>query len=64
MGQHRIECLGFSEDERPFLKSLGVFTEIMQFRLRLFVPMREDAAEIISRIRERFAAQGSLEVAA
>ncbi len=55
MNEKRIELVGFGEDERPFLKSIGVVTEIMSFKLRLFIPVNDEANGIIARIRAQMA---------
>ncbi len=40
-GNHRVELVGVPADQLPWLKSLGCFTEIIQYRTRLFVPAAE-----------------------
>ena len=43
MGAHRVELTGFSEGGTvSILKSLGLVSEIIAWRLRLFVPVSED----------------------
>ncbi len=39
MGRHRIELAGFSDLEVQRLKSLGLISEIIAWKLRLFVPV-------------------------
>ncbi len=48
-GEHRIELVGAPADRLPWLKSLGCFTEIIQYRTRLFIPVGR-SAEIIASI--------------
>lgn len=44
-GKPRIELVGAPAAQLPWLKSLGAFTEIIQFRTRVFLPVAE--AELI-----------------
>lgn len=37
-GKHRIELAGCPVEQLPWLKSLGAFTEIIQYRTRVFLP--------------------------
>ena len=37
-GAHRIELVGCPAPQLPWLKSIGCFTEIIQYRTRVFVP--------------------------
>jgi len=50
MGRHRIELAGFSDLDVQRLKSLGLISEIIAWKLRLFVPVGDDAAKILGRI--------------
>jgi hypothetical protein len=38
-GSQRIELVGCPHDRLPWLKSLGCFTEVIQYRTRVFVPI-------------------------
>ena len=42
MGAHRVELTGFSDGAVGQLKALGLISEIIAWRLRLFVPAAED----------------------
>jgi P-loop containing NTP hydrolase pore-1/C-terminal domain on Strawberry notch homologue len=42
MGAPRVELAGFSDGAVPQLKALGLVSEIISWRLRLFVPTAED----------------------
>jgi C-terminal domain on Strawberry notch homologue len=42
MGAHRVELTGYSDGAVPHLKALGLTSEIIAWRLRLFVPTAED----------------------
>jgi hypothetical protein len=47
MGAHRVELTGYSEGDVPQLKALGLTSEIIAWRLRLFVPTGEDRGPAI-----------------
>ena len=46
-GELRLELSGAPADRLPWLKSLGCFTEIIQYRTRVFLP-RDKAKAIIA----------------
>ena len=50
MAADRIELTGYSEPMRDRLKALGLFTEIISWKLRFFVPVAVDGAEVISKL--------------
>ena len=65
MGANRIELTGFSEAMRERLRAWGLFSEIISWKLRFFVPVGANGTDIlgkllavypISRITEREAA--------
>src|SRR5690606_1276876 len=65
MGANRIELTGFSEAMRERLRAWGLFSEIISWKLRFFVPVGANGTEILgkllavypmSRITEREAA--------
>jgi predicted RNA methylase len=47
MGAHRVELTGFSDGAVSQLKALGLTSEIISWRLRLFVPTAEDRGPAI-----------------
>jgi hypothetical protein len=47
MGAHRVEFTGYSDGAVPQLKALGLTSEIIAWRLRLFVPTAEDRGPAI-----------------
>ena len=54
MGAHRIELTGYSDGAVPQLKALGLTSEIIAWRLRLFVPTAEDRGPgILAALLER-----------
>jgi hypothetical protein len=55
MGRDRVELTGFGESSVPALKALGLVSEIIAWRLRLFVPLGEGCAAIFSRLFEHSA---------
>lgn len=52
MGANRIELTGFSEGMRDRLKAFGLFSEIISWKLRFFVPADERGAEVLGRVME------------
>lgn len=50
-GQPRLEIRGYPHERLDWLKSLGAFTEIIQFRTRLYLPP-DKAEAILGRIAE------------
>ncbi len=47
MNAHRVELTGFTDGMVPQLKALGLVSEIIAWRLRLFVPTAEDRGPAI-----------------
>src|SRR5690606_22388388 len=54
MGAHRIELTGFSDAMRERLRAYGLFSEIISWKLRFFVPVGAAGSGIIGRLVERF----------
>lgn len=54
MGTHRIELTGFSEAMRERLRAYGLFSEIISWKLRFFVPVGAAGTRIIGKLVERF----------
>lgn len=48
MGHDRCELTGFSDGQLDRLKALGLMSEIIAYKLRLFVPDNELAVSILS----------------
>ena len=48
MGQPRLELIGALGSALPGLKALGCFTEVIQWRTRVFIPV--DGAEVLARV--------------
>ncbi len=53
MGRDRVELTGFGESSVPALKALGLVSEIIAWRLRLFVPLDEGCEAILGRLFEQ-----------
>ena len=49
----RIELTGFSDGAVDRLKAIGLFSEIIAWRLRLFVPTDARGADILAVLMER-----------
>lgn len=54
MGAHRIELLGFTEAMRDRLRTCGLFTEIISWKLRFFVPTDASGVAIVGRLLEAY----------
>jgi hypothetical protein len=53
MGEHRIELTGFTDGMVDRLKAMGLMSEIMSWKLRLFVPTGAEGPAILARLMER-----------
>ncbi|MFD1912526.1 strawberry notch-like NTP hydrolase domain-containing protein [Halodurantibacterium flavum] len=54
MGANRIELTGFTDTMRDRLRAYGLFSEIITWKLRFFVPVGEAGPEIIGRLLDHF----------
>ena len=54
MGANRIELTGFTDMMRDRLKAYGLFSEIISWKLRLFVPTDASGPAILAKLLERF----------
>lgn len=50
MGVNRIELTGFTEGMRERLRAYGLFSEIISWKLRFFVPVGPDSAGVLAKI--------------
>ena len=48
MGEHRVELAGFTDGMVDRLKAMGLISEIISWRLRLFVPIGRDGPAILA----------------
>ena len=53
MNEHRVELTGFTEGMRDRLRATGLFSEIIAWKLRFFVPVGASGSEILARLLER-----------
>lgn len=50
MGVNRIELTGFTEGMRDRLRAYGLFSEIISWKLRFFVPVGPEAAGVLAKL--------------
>ncbi|WP_336810122.1 strawberry notch family protein [Bosea sp. MMO-172] len=55
MGANRIELTGFTEAMRERLRAYGLFTEIISWKLRFFVPVDSSGVAVIERLLATYA---------
>jgi hypothetical protein len=53
MGEHRVELAGFTDGMVDRLKAMGLTSEIISWRLRLFVPVAATGPAILAALMER-----------
>ena len=53
MNDYRVELAGFTPDMRDWLKSIGLFSELINWKLRFFVPTTEEGPAILARLLQR-----------
>jgi predicted RNA methylase len=54
MGADRIELTGFTEAMRDRLRAYGLFSEIISWKLRFFVPVDTTGSAVLARVLERY----------
>ncbi|OOY28464.1 methylase [Thioclava sp. L04-15] len=54
MGANRVELTGFTDAMRERLRAYGLFSEIISWKLRFFVPVDASGPEIIGKLLDRF----------
>ena len=54
MGTNRIELTGFTDAMRDRLRAYGLFSEIISWKLRFFVPVGASGPEITGKLFDRF----------
>jgi hypothetical protein len=64
MGVQRVELIGFSDGLVERLKAMGLMSEIIAWRLRLFVPVGLEGPAILARLLERHPLQRVIDRAA
>ena len=55
MGAYRIELSGFNDTMRDRLRTYGLFSEIISWKLRMFVPTDVSGIEILAKVLEHYA---------
>ena len=61
MGEHRIELLGYSQGMRERLRADGLFSEIIAWTLRFFIPVGDAGPTIFTRLVERHPLVGTID---
>jgi hypothetical protein len=55
MGAHRIELSGFADTMRERLRAYGLFSEIISWKLRMFVPTDASGAGVLAKVLGHYA---------
>jgi len=55
MGAHRIELSDFSDTMRDRLRAYGLFSEIISWKLRMFVPLDASGIEVLAKVLDHYA---------
>ncbi len=53
MNDYRVELIGFTDGMRDWLRSIGLFSEMINWKLRFFVPGTDEGAEILAKLMQR-----------
>lgn len=53
MNDYRVELTGFSDGMRDCLRSIGLFSEMISWKLRFFIPVTEDGPVILTKLIQR-----------
>ncbi|MFJ1311368.1 strawberry notch-like NTP hydrolase domain-containing protein [Agrobacterium sp. P15N1-A] len=53
MNDYRIELAGFTDGMRERLRSIGLFSEMIAWKVRFFIPASNDGQAVLSRLIER-----------
>jgi predicted RNA methylase len=54
MGAHRIELSGFADTMRDRLRAYGLFSEIISWKLRMFVPTDATGAVVLGKVLDHY----------
>ncbi|MDF2116190.1 strawberry notch family protein [Roseiarcaceae bacterium H3SJ34-1] len=54
MGAHRIELSGFADTMRDRLRAYGLFSEIISWKLRMFVPTDVTGAGVLTKVLDQY----------
>jgi hypothetical protein len=58
MNDYRVELSGFTEGMRDRLRAFDLFSEIIAWKPRFFVPVGDAGREVFARLIERYAIIG------
>ncbi|TIX93310.1 bifunctional class I SAM-dependent methyltransferase/DEAD/DEAH box helicase [Rhizobium sp. P44RR-XXIV] len=53
MNEYRVELIGFIDGMRDWLRSVGLFSEMISWKLRFFVPITDEGPGILSKLMQR-----------
>ncbi|MBX4870201.1 methylase [Rhizobium bangladeshense] len=53
MNGYRVELTGFTDGMRDWLRSIGLFSEMINWKLRFFVPVTDEGPSILSKLMQR-----------
>jgi len=53
MSDYRVEITGFTDGMRDWLRSLGLFSEMIAWKLRFFVPVTDEGPAILAKLVQR-----------
>jgi hypothetical protein len=53
MNDNRVELIGFIDGMRDWLRSIGLFSEMISWKLRFFVPVTEEGPAILKKLTQR-----------
>lgn len=53
MSDNRVELTGFTDGMRDWLRSIGLFSEMIAWKLRFFVPVTEEGSAILAKLTQR-----------
>jgi predicted RNA methylase len=53
MNDYRVELAGFTDEMRDRLRSIGLFSEMIAWKVRFFIPTSDDGQAVLSRLIER-----------
>ena len=54
MSEHRIELCDFTQGMVPRLRTMGLFSEMIAWKLRMFVPTGDTGPEIFGQLTSRY----------
>ncbi|WP_414462439.1 strawberry notch-like NTP hydrolase domain-containing protein [Hyphomicrobium sp. DY-1] len=56
MRESRVELQNFDADALPLLKAMGLFTEVISWKTRLFVPINAESQQVLARLLAKYPA--------